>query len=77
MIPHKPDEIGELATELDDLADTVEELQADPPEGVNPEHLDALKDALDEASDATDDIVNERDDDTSDSRFPAKPNDET
>jgi hypothetical protein len=67
VTPHKPDEIGELATELDDLADTVEELQADPPAGVNPEHLDALKDALDEASDATDDIVNERDGDANDS----------
>jgi Asp-tRNA(Asn)/Glu-tRNA(Gln) amidotransferase C subunit len=67
VIPNKPDEIGELATELDDLADTVEELQADPPEGVDPQHLDAVKDALDKASDATDDIVNERDDDASDS----------
>ena len=67
MIPNKPDEIGQLATELDDLALAVEELQADPPDGVNPQHLDAVKDALDEASDATDEIVNERDGDASDS----------
>jgi hypothetical protein len=67
VTPNKPDEIGELATELDDLVVTVEELQADPPEGVSSEHLDAVKHALDEASDATDDIVNERDGDGSDS----------
>ena len=55
------DQIGELATELDDLSLTVEEIQADPPPGVDPAHLDAVIDALEEASDATDNIVTKRD----------------
>jgi hypothetical protein len=59
--PDEQDQIGELATELDDLSLTVEEIQADPPPGIDPAHLDAVIDALEEASDATDNIVTERD----------------
>jgi len=56
----KQDQIGELATELDDLSLTVEEIQADPPPGTDPA-LEAVIDALEEASDAADKIVTERD----------------
>lgn len=57
----KQDQIGELATELDDLSLTVEEIQADPPPGTDPAHLEAVIDAFEEASDAADKIVTERD----------------
>ena len=52
--------IGELATELDDLALTVEELQADPPPHVDQDHLDTIKNALDDASDAADELIEQQ-----------------
>ena len=56
----KDDRVGELATDLDDLALNVEELQVDPPPHVDQAQLDTIKKALEEASDATDELINEQ-----------------
>ena len=56
----KQDRLGQLATELDDLALNVEELQVDPPPHIDQAHLDTIKTALEEASDATDELINEQ-----------------
>jgi hypothetical protein len=55
------DSIGELATEIDDLAVTVEEIQADLPPGVDATHLETVREALEKASDATDDLLTDHD----------------
>jgi hypothetical protein len=48
--------LDELASDLDDLKTTVEELQVDPPSHVASEDLDPIADALEQATDATDEL---------------------
>jgi hypothetical protein len=50
------DQINEIANDLEDLKTTVEELQNDPPSDIDPNSLDGLKNALDDAVDATDEL---------------------
>lgn len=50
----RKDRVEELVGDLEDLKVTVEELQLDPPAEVEPEDLEAVKGALEQASDATD-----------------------
>ena len=60
--PGNDDEINEIATDLEDLKTTVEELQTDPPADMDPDALDRIKGALDVAVDATDDLEEEQED---------------
>ena len=60
------DEINRLTSDLEDLKITVEELQVDPPANVDPENLEAVKGALQQASDATDRIEDEQEESTGD-----------
>lgn len=53
--------IGELATELDDLAISVEELQAELPPGDDVARLESVRAALEQASDTTDEIISDED----------------
>jgi hypothetical protein len=62
------DEINRLTSDLEDLKTTVEELQIDPPANVDPEDLEAMKGALQQASDATDRIEDQQEEDTSPER---------
>ena len=50
------DQINEIADDLQDLKTNVEELQTDPPAHIDPDSLDGLKNALDEAVGATDEL---------------------
>ena len=50
--------LGELATDIDDASDTVEELQHAPAPDA-PEKLAEVHKTLEEASDAIDDLVDE------------------
>jgi hypothetical protein len=52
--------LDELATDVDDAAEVVEELQAEP-EGDVSEKLSELKETLDDASDALDELNDEGD----------------
>ena len=54
------DKINDLTSDLEDLKTTVEELQVDPPPNVNPESLQAVKAALQQATDATDAIEDQQ-----------------
>lgn len=45
--------INEVASDIEDLKTTVEELQSDPPSDIDPSSLDRLENALDDAVDAT------------------------
>ena len=47
------DTINELADDLEDLKTTVEELHADPPADVDPDTLQRVQGALQDARDAT------------------------
>lgn len=59
MESNQLDKIGELATDLDDLAITVEELQADLPPGRNADRLEQVRESLEQASDKTDEVIAE------------------
>jgi hypothetical protein len=50
------DKVNALTSDLEDLKTTVEELQIDPVTRIDPKSLQAVKDALQQATDATDDI---------------------
>jgi len=51
--------VDELAADLDDLRTMADEVQEDPPAGVNGESVRRLKRALSDATDAADDIEDE------------------
>ena len=55
------DRINEVASDIQDLNTTVEELQNDPPSDIDPDSLDRLKNALDDAVDATDELEDQQD----------------
>jgi hypothetical protein len=58
------DKIEELASTIDDMKVTVDELAAEPLPDTNVASLDTIQTALDRASDAADDLVeDERDED--------------
>ena len=57
MESNQLDKIGELATDLDDLTLTVEELQADLPPGRNADRLEQVRESLEKASDTTDEVI--------------------
>jgi hypothetical protein len=50
------DKIDEVANDLDELKTTVEELENDPPSDVEPQSLQKLERALDDASAAADEL---------------------
>ena len=54
------DKINALTSDLEDLKTTVEELQIDPLTNVDPESLEAVKGALQQATDATDEIEDQQ-----------------
>ena len=54
------DKINALTSDLEDLKTTVEELQIDPLTNVDPESLEAVKGALQQATDATDAIEDQQ-----------------
>ena len=56
----EPDKIDYVASDLDDLKLSVDELSADPPPDVEPKTIDTLKRALEDATDATDDLENQK-----------------
>ena len=55
------DRINEVASDIQDLNTTVEELQNDLPSDIDPDSLDRLKNALDDAVDATDELEDQQD----------------
>ena len=55
------DRINEVANDIEDLKTTVEELQIDPPSDIEPDSLDRLGNALDDAVDATDELEDQQD----------------
>jgi outer membrane murein-binding lipoprotein Lpp len=54
MMSDHIDKINDVASSLDDLAVTVDELKYDSTAPVRPETLDTLKNAIEEAADAAD-----------------------
>ena len=61
-VSEKPSErIDDLDDNLDEMHTTVEELEDDPPKGVEPHTLKKLKDALETAREAADDVEDEQD----------------
>src|SRR5262249_2606693 len=60
MDPDARDKIDELTNDLDEMKTTVEELAEDPKASVDPQTLERLKKALEEARDAADDLENEQ-----------------
>lgn len=62
MGAHKDEQIDELASDLDDLKTTVEELEADPPDGLDPASLRRLEEALGRASDVTNELEDQSED---------------
>ena len=58
------DKINDLTSDLEDLKISVEELQIDPSTNVDPESLEALKGALQQATDATDEIEDQEEERT-------------
>ena len=59
MSPDKLDKIDEIAGELDDATTSVDELQDEPPAGVDSDTLSKMKDALEDATDAADELENQ------------------
>ena len=57
----QPDRIDDIATDLDDLKLSVDELKADPPLDVEPKTIDSLERALEDATEATNDLENQKD----------------
>ena len=55
------DPINEVASDIEDLKTTVEELQNDPPSDIDPDSLDRLENALDDAVDATAELEDQQD----------------
>ena len=60
MSAERQDKIDELASDLDDLTVTVEELQDELPSESEAEPLKTIKTALEQASEATDELENRR-----------------
>lgn len=58
------DKINDLTSDLEDLKISVEELQIDPSTNVDPESLEAVKGALQQATDATDEIEDQQEERT-------------
>jgi hypothetical protein len=54
MTPDPRRKIDELASDIDDLVTSTEELQTDPTIDADPAELERLRRALEQASDATD-----------------------
>ena len=54
-------EIDEIASDVDDLKNLVEEIEDDTPPGVSRHSINSLKHALEDASDAADDLENDAD----------------
>jgi hypothetical protein len=54
------DKIGEVAADLDDLRRSVDELKYDPPANVHQPTIDALKQALEDATEAVDELENKK-----------------
>ena len=54
------DKLHELASSMEDLKTTVEELEIDPPADVDPASLDRVKDALEDAVAATDELEDQQ-----------------
>jgi hypothetical protein len=57
--PGAPTRVDELASDLDDLQTVADEIQEQPPAGVQPETVQRLKRALSDATAAADDIEDE------------------
>lgn len=57
-LPMSSRKLGELATDIDDASDSVEELQQTPAPDAN-EKLDELHKTLEDASDTIEDLVDE------------------
>jgi hypothetical protein len=55
------DQLNEVAADIEDLKTTVEELQSDPCSDIDPDSLDRLKNALDNAIDVTDELEDQQD----------------
>ena len=62
------DKVNELTSDLEDLKTTVEELQIDAVTHIDPKSLQAVKDALQQATDATDKIEDDQDENSATER---------
>jgi len=60
MGPNKWDKVDEVAETIDDLKTTVDELKDEPPDNVEPQTVDTLKEALERATDAADALENRK-----------------
>ena len=60
MSSNADDNIDEIATDLDDIKTSVEELQVEPHAGVDPASIERLKNALERASDATAELEDQK-----------------
>jgi hypothetical protein len=60
MGSNKWDKVDEVAETIDDLATIVDELKDEPPDNVEPETIDTLKQTLERATDAADAIENQK-----------------
>jgi hypothetical protein len=54
------DKIADIAADLDDLGTSVDELKYDPATNVHQPTVDALKQALEDATEAVDELENEK-----------------
>jgi inosine/xanthosine triphosphate pyrophosphatase family protein len=54
------DKVEEVAETIDDLKTTVDELKDEPPDDVEPQTIEPLKQALERATDAADAIENRK-----------------
>jgi hypothetical protein len=63
MSSDRQDKIDSLASDLDDLKATTEELEVEPAPDRDHDNLRVIKSALEEATVAVDDLVDPRDDD--------------
>ncbi len=54
------DKVEEVAETIDDLKTTVDELKDEPPDDVEPQTIEPLKQALERATDAADAIENQK-----------------
>ena len=60
LMASDPEKVDEVADVIDDIKTTVEEIEDDPPAGVNPKTVRKLKDALEDASGIADDLEDEQ-----------------
>ena len=53
------EKIDDVGSDLEDVTNTLDEIEAQPPKGVNKETMERLKKALDEAIESADELENE------------------